>query len=74
MLRRDRRGRRRRAAAIGQDVDDLRQNGLAGTPAEVVDRIGQFAELGAQRMYLQTLDVDDLEHIELVAAEVMPQV
>jgi F420-dependent oxidoreductase-like protein len=65
---------RRRAAAIGQDVDDLRQNQLAGTPAELVDRIGQFAELGAQRMYLQTLDVDDLEHIELVAAEVMPQV
>jgi alkanesulfonate monooxygenase SsuD/methylene tetrahydromethanopterin reductase-like flavin-dependent oxidoreductase (luciferase family) len=65
---------RRRAAAIGPAVDDLRQNGLAGTPAEVVDRIGQFAELGARRIYLQTLDIDDLEHIELVAAEVMPQV
>ena len=64
----------RRAAAIGKDVDDLRQNQLGGTPAELVDKIGQFAELGAQRMYLQTLDVDDLEHIELVAAEVMPQV
>ncbi len=65
---------RRRAAAIGKDVDDLRQNQLGGTPAELVDKIGKFAELGAQRMYLQTLDVDDLEHIELVAAEVMPQV
>ncbi len=64
---------RRRAAAIGKDVDDLRQNQLGGTPAELVDKIGRFAELGAQRMYLQTLDVDDLEHIELVAAEVMPQ-
>ena len=40
----------------------------------MVDRIGQFAELGAQRIYLQTLDVDDLDHLELVAAEVMPQV
>ena len=65
---------RRRADAIGRDVDDLRQNGLAGSPAEVVDRIGQFAELGAERVYLQTLDVDDLDHLELVAAEVMPQV
>ena len=65
---------RRRAAAIGKDVDDLRQNQLGGTPAEIVDKIGAFAELGAERMYLQTLDVDDLEHIELVAAEVMPQV
>ena len=38
----------------------LRENGLAGTPAEVVDRIGRFAELGATRIYLQTLDLDDL--------------
>ena len=64
---------RRRADAIGRDADELRQNGLAGSPAEVVDRIGQFAELGAGRIYLQTLDVDDLDHLELVAAEVMPQ-
>jgi F420-dependent oxidoreductase-like protein len=65
---------RRRAEAIGRDVDDLRATGLAGTPGEVVQRIGEFAELGAERVYLQTLDVDDLDHLELVAAEVMPQV
>lgn len=64
----------RRAAAIGRDVGELRANGIAGTPAEVVDRIGRFAELGATRLYLQTLDIDDLEHIELVASEVAPQV
>jgi len=65
---------RRRADAIGRDVAELRANGVAGTPAECVDRIGRFAELGATRLYLQTLDVDDLDHIELVAAEVMAQV
>jgi F420-dependent oxidoreductase-like protein len=65
---------RRRAEAIGYDLDDLRASGLAGTPAEVVDRIGRFAELGSQRIYLQTLDLDDLDHLELVAREVMPQV
>ena len=66
---------RRRADAIGRDVDDLRaEHHLVGTPAEVVDRVGQFAELGAQRLYLQTLDVDDLDHLELVASEVMAQV
>ncbi len=65
---------RRRAAAIGRDVDELREHGLAGTPAEVVDRIGRFAELGSQRVYLQTLDLEDLEHLELVAGEVLPQV
>lgn len=62
----------RRAAAIGRDVAELRENGLAGTPAEVVDKIGRFAELGAQRIYLQTLDLGDLDHLRLVAAEVMP--
>jgi F420-dependent oxidoreductase-like protein len=64
---------RRRADAIGRDVDDLRENGLAGTPDEVVERIRQFEELGSERIYLQTLDLNDLDHLELVAAEVVPQ-
>jgi F420-dependent oxidoreductase-like protein len=64
---------RRRAAAIGRDADDLRAAGLAGTPAEVVDRIGRYAEIGASRLYLQTMDVDDTAHVELVAADVVPQ-
>jgi len=64
----------RRAAAIGREVDELRANGLAGTPAEVVDKIGTFAEAGASRLYLQVLDLHDLDHLELVAAEVLPHV
>ncbi len=63
----------RRAAAIGRDVDELRANGLAGTPAEVVDKIGRYAEVGTQRVYLQVLDLADLDHLELVAEKVMPQ-
>lgn len=63
----------RRAAAIGREVDELRENGLAGSPAEVVDRIGEFADLGATRLYLQMLDLHDLDHIALIAAEVAPQ-
>jgi F420-dependent oxidoreductase-like protein len=46
---------------------------LFGTPAEVVDQIGAFAELGAQRMFLQVLDLDDLDHLDVIAAEVVPQ-
>jgi F420-dependent oxidoreductase-like protein len=65
---------RRRAEAIGRDVEDLRANGVAGTPAEAVQRIGEFHALGSQRIYLQAMDVDDLDHLELIAAEVMPQV
>jgi alkanesulfonate monooxygenase len=64
---------RRRADAIGRDVEELREHGLAGTPAEVVDRIGRYAEVGSSRVYLQVLDLSDLEHLELVASEVVPQ-
>ncbi|MFC3997779.1 LLM class F420-dependent oxidoreductase [Nocardiopsis sediminis] len=64
----------RRAEAIGRDPEELRRNGLAGTPAELVDKIGRFAEIGAERMYLQVLDLSDLDHLELVASQVAPQV
>jgi F420-dependent oxidoreductase-like protein len=64
----------RRAAAIGREVAELRENGLAGTPNEIVDKIGTFAETGASALYLQVLDLSDLGHLELLAAEVMPQV
>lgn len=65
---------RRRADAIGRDVEELRNNHLAGTPAEVVDKLGRYAEIGCTRVYLQVLDLADLAHLELIAAEVMPQV
>jgi alkanesulfonate monooxygenase SsuD/methylene tetrahydromethanopterin reductase-like flavin-dependent oxidoreductase (luciferase family) len=65
---------RRRAAAIGRDVAALRDNGIAGTPSEVVDKIGQYAENGASAVYLQVLDLADLDQLELIAAEVLPQV
>jgi len=64
----------RRAAAIGEDVAQLEATGLAGSPAQVVDKLGRFAAAGAARMYLQVLDLHDLDHLELIAAEVMPQV
>ena len=66
-------GSGRRADAIGQTPEQLRETGLGGTPAEVVDKIGAFAAAGATRIYLQTLDLSDLDHLNLVAAEVVPQ-
>lgn len=65
---------RRRADAIGYDVDELRANGIAGTPQEVVDKLGTFAEAGATRAYLQVLDLSDLDHLELIADQVAPKV
>ncbi|KUP97675.1 LLM class F420-dependent oxidoreductase [Thermobifida cellulosilytica] len=63
----------RRAAAIGREVDELRVNGLAGSPDEVVDKIGRFAEIGTERIYLQVLDLSDLDHLELIADRVAAQ-
>ena len=64
----------RRAAAIGREVDELRSNSPAvGTPAEVVDKLGPFLEAGVQRVYLQVLDMSDLDHVEFFAEQVVPQ-
>jgi F420-dependent oxidoreductase-like protein len=64
----------RRAAAIGRAPDELRANGAAGTPDEVVETLRRFGAAGAERIYLQVLDVDDLEHVALLGEEVRPTV
>ncbi|OIK27430.1 LLM class F420-dependent oxidoreductase [Streptomyces malaysiense] len=64
----------RRARTIGREVDELKANGLAGSPAEVVEKLGRYAAVGSRRVYLQMLDLDDLDHLELIASEVMPHV
>jgi alkanesulfonate monooxygenase SsuD/methylene tetrahydromethanopterin reductase-like flavin-dependent oxidoreductase (luciferase family) len=63
-----------RCQAIGRKVDELRADGLAGTVSEIVDRLGQWRErTGITRIYLQLLDLGDIEQIELIASEVAPQ-
>jgi F420-dependent oxidoreductase-like protein len=57
----------RRAKAIGQDPEQLRANQLGGTTSEVADRAAEYAAAGAERLYLQVLDLDDLEHLHLLA-------
>jgi F420-dependent oxidoreductase-like protein len=58
----------RRAAAIGREPDELRDNGVAGTPDEVVAALQRWVDAGAERMYLQVLDLDDLDHLDAIAA------
>ena len=65
---------RRRAAAIGREPEDLRENALGGTPGEIAAKIAAFAEIGAERVYLQVVDLGDLDHLELLASDVAPQV
>jgi len=64
----------RRAAAIGRDVDELAENGLCGTPDQVIERLGQWRDAGATRCYLQMLDLGDLDHLRLIGSEVLPAV
>ncbi len=65
---------KRRAAAIGRDVEEMRENGgIVGTPDQAVEAIGKYAEAGASRLFLQVLDLSDLDHVELVASAVAPQ-
>jgi F420-dependent oxidoreductase-like protein len=46
---------------------------LFGTPDQIVDQIGRFAELGTRRMFLQVLDLADLDHLDVIASKVAPQ-
>jgi alkanesulfonate monooxygenase SsuD/methylene tetrahydromethanopterin reductase-like flavin-dependent oxidoreductase (luciferase family) len=62
----------RRAAAIGREPAELRVNGVAGTPTEVAAGIRSWRDVGAERVYLQVLDLADLDHLDLVANEVAP--
>lgn len=64
----------RRAANIGRAVGELRENGAAGTPAEVTEKLLAYGVAGAERIYLQVLDLDDLDQIRLVASDVLPAV
>lgn len=61
----------RRVRAIGRDAADV---GLAGTVDQVVGLLGRWRErTGITRMYLQLLDLGDLDQLELIAAKVAPQ-
>ncbi|GHF49717.1 F420-dependent oxidoreductase-like protein [Amycolatopsis bartoniae] len=60
----------RRAAVMGSDL--IRDNAVIGTPAEVTERVAGLRDAGADTVYLHIYDIDDLEHIALLGAEVVP--
>ncbi len=63
----------RRAAAIGREVDELRSNSpLVGTPDEIATKLRAYTDAGVQRVYLQLLDMSDLDHLEFFANQVIP--
>ena len=62
----------RRAAAIGRESGELRTNGAAGSAEETAATIRRFIDAGAERIYLQVLDLSDLDHLDFIASEVAP--
>ncbi|MEU5322750.1 LLM class F420-dependent oxidoreductase [Streptomyces sp. NPDC021056] len=74
-------------AAIGRTDEDVRrraaplhtksalppEDAVVGSPAQLVQRLGEFAAIGATRIHLRLIDFDDLDHLELIAGEVLPQ-
>ncbi|MBO0870040.1 MAG: LLM class F420-dependent oxidoreductase [Micromonosporaceae bacterium] len=61
------------AEAKARSASQAMPAGLTGTPNQVVDQIGRFAELGASRIFLQITDLTDLDHLDVIASEVAPQ-
>jgi alkanesulfonate monooxygenase SsuD/methylene tetrahydromethanopterin reductase-like flavin-dependent oxidoreductase (luciferase family) len=58
----------------GLDVDELKSRGaLIGTPNEVAQRLIEFEAAGVQRIMGQMYDMTDLDGVELLAANVLPQ-
>jgi F420-dependent oxidoreductase-like protein len=62
----------RRAAAIGQKPTEVREKGAAGSVEEAAATIRSFVDAGAERVYVQILDLSDLDHLDLIANEVAP--
>jgi F420-dependent oxidoreductase-like protein len=60
----------RRLEAIGRSRESVRRGGLVGTPAEALEQLAAWTEAGSERVYLQLLDLTDLDQLELIAAEV----
>ncbi len=50
------------------------RGGIIGTPDQIVEQLGRYAEAGIQGVQLQWLDMDDLSGLELLASDVLPQV
>lgn len=62
----------RRADVIGREIAEMRRHSpLVGTPEQILDQLAPYVDAGVQRVYLQLLDMSDLDHLEHFAATVM---
>jgi alkanesulfonate monooxygenase SsuD/methylene tetrahydromethanopterin reductase-like flavin-dependent oxidoreductase (luciferase family) len=64
----------RRAAPLHVPSALPPEDPVVGAPDALVQRIGEFAAIGATRVHLRVIDMSDLDHVELIASQVLPQV
>src|SRR5262249_41642667 len=50
----------------------LERNIVVGTPNDVIDQLGKYAEAGVQRIMLMWRDQTDIDGIEAMASTVLP--
>jgi len=63
----------RRAAPLHEPSALPPEAPVIGSPAQLVQRLGELAEVGATRVHLRVIDLADFDHIDLIAAAVLPQ-
>jgi len=62
-----------RAANIGRTVDEVRGDvNIVGGRDEIVAKVERLVALGAQRVYFQLMDLQDVSQVEYLGAEVLP--
>jgi F420-dependent oxidoreductase-like protein len=64
----------RRVTRLGGFAAMAADSACSGTVDEVTDTLGTWAAAGVQRVYLQVIDLSDLEQIALVAEQILPAV
>ncbi|HEX3830596.1 MAG TPA: TIGR03560 family F420-dependent LLM class oxidoreductase [Solirubrobacteraceae bacterium] len=63
---------RRRLRILGPPIGAIPDQGLAGSPAYVAERLAEWIDAGADRIYIHLLDVDDVEHVRLLGEQIAP--
>ena len=64
---------RRRAAATGSSLEDVRNGvNIVGGADDIAEKVQRLADLGAGRVYFQLMDLRDVDQVEYLGAEVLP--
>lgn len=61
-----------RRERLGPPIGEIPDQGLAGTPEQAAAQLAEWVAIGTDRIYIHLLDVDDLDHIELLGRELRP--